>query len=260
MKKENLLKTLSKTEDRILLSKVLDKYHLYEKTGKATYSDYLDPYEQKLVERFIKKMGIEDYAFYGGYNGAERRAIVFCPTAMPVDWELNCFNVLKITWSTRDNFSHRDFLGSLMGLGIKREKIGDILVSDEFSTIIVKKEIAQFIELYLSKIGSAKVKVELADDEEIKSFEPKIKDITTTVASLRLDCIASAGFGISRSKISQLVTSQRVNLNWEEVSSASKIINEEDTISIRGKGRIVLQKIGNTTKKNRVHVLIKKFI
>ncbi|MDQ2086618.1 YlmH/Sll1252 family protein [Herbivorax sp. ANBcel31] len=268
---------MSKTDDKIVVKKVLDKYYLSEKTSKYTNSDFLDPYQQKLVEKTFNMMGIRDYSFLGGYRGAERAIVVFCPnvvllnslqqetdeTGTGTDDTGFCtkfFEVLKITTKGRNAFSHRDYLGSLMGLGIKREKIGDILVKEDFCVIVVLKEIAEFIEYNLIKVGNKTVDITVVDSGELKSFEPKIKEIGTTVASLRIDCIASASFGISRSKIASLIKSQRVYLNWELVSSLSKTVQEEDTISIKGKGRAVLQRTGKLTKKNRIHVVLKKFI
>lgn len=283
-KEDRALKNISKIEEKILVKKILDKYYLYEKTGNSTHSDFLDPYQQKLMEKVLNTMGIKDYSFFGGYEGAERAVVVFCPMVVPsrvelkswndedhlIDkgndipsfyWELQeLFTTLKLAPKQRNTFSHRDYLGSLMGLGIKREKIGDILVEEEFCLIVVLKEIAEFIQYNLTKVGNTTVDINVVENGELKIFEPRTKEINSTVASLRVDCIASAGFGISRNKIAQLIKSQRMYLNWELVSSPSKMVEGGDTISIKGKGRVVLDDIGKLTKKNRIHVLLKKFI
>lgn len=283
-KEEKALKSITKIEEKILVKKNLDKYYLYEKTGNITHSDFLDPYQQKLMEKVFSIMGIKDYDFFGGYEGAEREVIIFCPIVMPskvdlkpcnnekhivnkeydtlsIYWELqNLFRTLKLVPKQRNTFSHRDYLGSLMGLGIKREKIGDILVEEDFCLIIVLKEIAEFIQYNLTRVGNTTVDINIVDSGELKIFEPKTKKIRSTIASLRVDCVASAGFGISRNKIIQLIKSQRVYLDWELIVTPSKVVEEGSTISIKGKGRVLLDNIGRLTRKKRINVLLKKFI
>ncbi|HOM01392.1 MAG TPA: YlmH/Sll1252 family protein [Acetivibrio sp.] len=263
MNKEAVLKGISKIDDKLLVAKILDKYTLSQKVMSNIHSDFLDPYQQNIVRKCLEMSGIRDYIFFGGFSGAERTVVFFCPYYMPenTDSELfELFEILKIKPNTRENFSHRDYLGSLMGLGIKREKIGDILVREDFAFVVVLKDIADYIKINLTKVGNARVEIDTVNYDELETLEPKVKEITSTVASLRLDAVASAGFGISRSKIADLIRAERVSVNWETTNSLTKLINEGDTISIRGKGRVVLEKIGNTTKKDRIHVLLKKFI
>jgi RNA-binding protein YlmH len=161
---------------------------------------------------------------------------------------------------SREALTHRDYLGALMGLGIKREKIGDILVSEETCSIIVLNEIADYIFYNLDKVGNTRIKTVITDVDELVSREPKLKEISATVASLRLDCIASAGFGISRSKMVDFIKGEKVNLNWDGVSNPTKQVKAGDTISMRGMGRLVLDSVGGTTKKDRIKVVLKKYI
>jgi len=170
------------------------------------------------------------------------------------------FEILKIKPNTRENFSHRDYLGSLMGLGIKREKIGDILVREDFAFVVVLKDIADYIRINLTKVGNARVEIDIVNPDELDILEPKVKKISSTVASLRLDSVASAGFGISRSKTGRFDKRGKSGRQLETATNPARLVKEGDTISIRGKGRVVVEKVGNTTKKDRIHILLKKFI
>lgn len=261
--KEQILKRVLKIEDKLLVSKILDKASRSEKSKKIVYSDFLDPYQKNVVERALSADSEINFTFYGGYDGAERVIIFFRPNFMSEDNNYddeNPFKLICISLNSRECLTHRDFLGALMGLGIKREKIGDILVKENSCEIIVLYDIADYIMYNLDKVGNARTNIEVKDTDEIQAIEPKLKEIRTTVASLRLDSISSAGFGISRSKITDYIKSEKVNLNWEMTDSLTKQVKEGDTISIRGKGRVVLEKVGGTTKKGRIAVELKKLI
>jgi RNA-binding protein YlmH len=262
--RQQILKKFLKIEDRLLVSKMLDKALKTEKSKMLVYSDFLDPYQKTIVEKVFSNMDDVDYTITGGYIGAERVIIIFRPNFVFKDDFGNPFKVLDIVAKGRGSLSHRDYLGALMGLGIKREKIGDILVSADTDSnrcqIIVLGEISEYIRYNLVKVGTQNVEIELKDTDEFEVSGPKMLEISTTVASLRLDSVASAGFGISRSKIVDLIKAERVTLDWEGINSLTKQVKEGDTISIRGKGRVVLDKVGKITKKGRISLVLKKYI
>jgi RNA-binding protein YlmH len=260
MDKNILIKMVSKIEDRVLVSRLLDKVEQCRYSS-FVYSDFLSPYEAAIAKRILDKVSDVFYTFIGGYEGAERVIAVLSNDIIDEDIVLNNspLSFLRITPSTEKPFSHRDYLGSLMGLGIKREKIGDILVCQSHADVFLIDKIAEYILYNLDKIGNVKVSCELLNMYEYTPPQRKEKVITTTVASLRADSISASGFGISRTKILDYFKAQRVNVNWEIVQNPSKLLSEGDTISIRGKGRIVLDKVVGTTKKDRISIVIKKF-
>ena len=179
---------------------------------------------------------------------------------MNKEWE-SPIKFLNIKLRTDEKLSHRNYLGSILGLGIKREKIGDIVVKESSATAIVLKDVAEYILYNLLKIGRINAEVEYGSPEDVNSIEPsKFKEIKCTVPSLRLDCIISHGFGISRSKVGPLFTSSKVYLNWEPESKLSTQVKEGDVISIKGKGRIILSEVGNVTRKDRIAVVIRKLV
>lgn len=256
---------ISDPDDRLAISKVLDKLEKSSKETELTWSDFLTPYQKQFVKKALDYNGYsENYIFFGGYEEAERSLIIFYPNHFEgaINEKIKeLFKVIKVAYKGNTHqLTHRDFLGSLMGLGIKREKIGDILVMDNSCSIIVNKDIAGYIAGNLTRIGKAKVEVELKELNEMEKTDQKFKEIKGTVASLRLDSVASLGFGISRSKAADFIKADRVSVNWEVTPSLTKKVNEGDTISIQGKGRVVLEKVGGTTKKGRTSLELKKYI
>jgi len=264
MDKGKILSNLHKNEDKLLLSKVFDRYEKSMRNSIPVHTDFLDPYQRAIVEKYIIT---DNCSFYGGYPGAERVIAVFVPEFMSadidnLDEEFNTFfRCIFIESSKGDKLTHRDYLGALMALGIKREKIGDIILSNETSCyIIVLSEIAEYIIFNLNKVGRKNVKVKECSKEQIPIPEKNIKSINTTVASLRLDCITGASLGISRSKASEMIKSGKVYVNWEAVLNPDKQLKEGDTLSIRGKGRIMLAKIAGTTKRDRISIKLDKLV
>lgn len=260
MDKNTLIKMVSKLEDRVLVSRLLDKVEQCHYSS-FVYSDFLSPYESAIAKRILDKVNDVFYTFIGGYDGAERVIAAISSDFIDEDNAINSapLSFLRITPSIEKPLSHRDYLGSLLGLGIKREKIGDILVCESYADVFVIDKIAEYILYNMDKIGNVKVSCELLDIYEYTAPQKKEKLINTTVASLRADSIAASGFSVSRTKVLDYFKSQRVNVNWELVQNPSKQLSEGDTISIRGKGRIVLEKVNGTTKKDRINIVIKRF-
>jgi photosystem II S4 domain protein len=159
-----------------------------------------------------------------------------------------------------DTATHRDFLGAMLGTGIVREKTGDIIVLGERGAqVIVVPEMAEFLEMNLQQVRSVPVKTQRIDISELKIREPKKKELTTVEASLRLDAIASAGFGMSRSKMVDLIDAGDVRVNWKEITQASFQVKSGDLVAIRGKGRLEVGEVA-ITKKDRYRVQLTRYV
>lgn len=259
MDKNELLKMVSKLEDRVLVSRLLDKVEQCRYSS-FVYSDFLSPYEASVAKKVLDRVKDVFYKLTGGYEGAERAITVISSDFIEEDIPYSTpISLLRITPVIDNKLSHRDYLGSLIGLGIKREKIGDILVNETFADVFVIDKIAEYILYNLDKIGNVKVQCELCDIYQFTPPQKKERSINTTVASLRADAVASSGFGLSRTKVMEYFKAQRVNVNWEVVQSPSKMLDEGDVISIRGMGRIVLEKVLGNTRKDRISIVIKRF-
>ncbi len=243
-----------------MVSRLLDRVEQCRYSS-FVYTDFLSPYEAVIAKRILDKIEGVFYTFVGGYSGAERVLAAVSSDFVEEEEALSNapLSYLRITPLHEKNLSHRDYLGSLMGLGIKREKIGDILVYESYADVFLIDKIAEYISYNLDRIGNTKVECELQSVYQYAPPERKEKVISTTVASLRVDSVAASGFGMSRTKILEYFKAQRVNVNWEVVANPAKQLSEGDVISIRGKGRIVLDKVGGTTRKDRINISIKRF-
>ena len=167
----------------------------------------------------------------------------------------------RVSWDARYRLlSHRDVLGSLMGLGISRERFGDIIMQDDGAVILADTPLLQYLKQNFTKIAMVAVSVEEMPLSDIAPRQEKVKEIKTTVASLRLDAIASSGFGISRTKAAEAIKGERVQVNWQPAKGPSQDVQEGDVISLRGKGRMELTQITGTSRKGRIGVLLKRYM
>ena len=156
--------------------------------------------------------------------------------------------------------SHKDYLGAILNLGIVREKIGDIIIHENFCQVIVMNGIYDFLNINLNKVSRNKVTVKQIARENIITSLPSYKEISFTVSSQRLDCIISGLYNISRQDSLKYISSERVFVNYEKIISPSKEIYENSLISVRGKGRSIIVSIGEITKKGRIKVQAKLII
>lgn len=257
--KEDLLKSVAQ-EHKIAISNVLDKVSLSEKVDKIVYCDFYDKYQQKVIEAIFKKINVE-YQLFGGFDDAERKILIINPGSKSSDLNIP-ISIIDITYNTNfgQNISHRDVLGTIISKGIKREKIGDILINEGKAQVLTNSEVCDYLLSNIDKINNVKVKVGIKDLSDIILPEVKFKEISTTVASLRLDCILEAGFGISRSNANDLISSESVFVNFEKVIKPSVNVKEGDIISARKFGRIIFEAINGKTKKDRFSVSIKRLI
>ena len=156
--------------------------------------------------------------------------------------------------------NHRDVLGSLMGLGIDRSKFGDIIMGQGGAQILVDSAVADFVVQNFTKIAMVAVSVTPMELDEIAPKEEKIKEVRTTVASLRLDAVASSGFSVSRTKLVSAVNAGLLQVNWQPAKGPSQEVKEGDIISMRGRGRMKVEAITGTSRKGRIGVYLKRFM
>lgn len=147
-----------------------------------------------------------------------------------------------------------------MGLGIKREKFGDLLPVESGCQIILVPELVDFVKSNLLRVSHERVEVKEIDSEQLNPPTLKEKAIRSTVASLRLDAIAALGFGESRTRMVKEIKSEQVKVNWKTVSDPDYQLTPGDLVSIRGRGRIVFREITGKSKKNRLGVLLIRYL
>ena len=258
--REKIIRFYRGTEGEETAVKLVDAAEAVNKTRKFRTSDFLDPYGCEIAETVAASYEDIKVDFNGGYVGAERQCACFVHEDFAGTPAFD-IAVVKAEWNDKFcRLSHRDVLGALMGLGIKREQLGDLLVSMGMVKIICTGKMAGYIVQNLTQIGSAHVSCAMDSLDTIAPREERCKEITSTVASLRIDSVAAAGFGSSRSKMAANIDTDKLKLNWQSVKSASQAVKQGDVISIRGRGRMEVAEIRGTTKKGRTVVVLKRYI
>ncbi len=267
MNKQEILNKYKKEEDRLLVAKTLDKMEFAETKNKITNTDFLDMYQKNLLQKLLNGMKYDNYLFFGGSKDSERTALIFYPSKFDKNIvEKNYNNIMEVIEILLPNelkgrYTHSDYLGGLMKLGIKREKIGDIVVFNEGANIIVLNEIIDFVkENVLNLTRFSKAMTQIKNIEELHAKKIHTEEMQIIVSSLRLDNIVSELARTSRTKAEEIISSGRVFVNFENIMKDSKMLKEEDIITIRGKGRFKLKKVEGNTKKGKLVVNIEKFI
>ena len=267
MNKQELLKDYRKQEDKLCLSQVLDKIEISAKSEKIEYTDFLDMYQVSLVENFLAKNQIKNYKLYGGYEEAERKILIIYPEKFDdnmIQKNYNkIFKVIRITLPQEEKgkYSHRNYLGGIVKLGLKREKVGDIIVGEEGADIIAVSEFAEILKSELPSLTRfTNAKIEVEEIQNLRKLELKVEEISIIVPSLRLDNIVWDLARTSRSKASEIIAQERVFINGQNETKNSKQIKLGDIITIRGKGRFVIKQFTGTTRSGRIVVLIEKYV
>lgn len=256
--REELLKG---AEHRESLVRMIDFADRAIKTWEVVLSDFLSPPELAEIQERFSRLTEVNVLSWGGYPQAERQRLGIARSEVPLETDQVEISALEISGNFLfDTATHRDFLGSMLGTGIVREKTGDILVLGERGAqVLVVPEIAEFLEMNLTQVRSVGVKTRRIEVSELKVRQPQRKEIATVEASMRLDAIASAGFGMSRSKMTSLISGGDVRVNWKEVSQASYTVKLGDLIAIRGKGRLEVGEVA-VTKKQRYRVQLIRWV
>lgn len=267
MDKQKILSDYKKQEDKILLAQILDKIEFSKQREKLEYTDFLDMYQVSLVKSFMKKIDFENYILYGGFENSERNVLIIYPDKYNLNMiEKNYSKIIKVIRITlndeeKGKYSHRNYLGGIVKLGMKREKVGDILVSDDGADILVKEETAETLKQELGTLTRFKnARIEIVELENVREQEIKLEELSIIVPSLRLDNFVSDLAKTSRSKAAQIIDSERVFINGQNETKASKQIKLGDVITIRGKGRFVVKEFSGTTRSGRTVVKVEKYV
>ncbi len=254
-------------EQKIMLSHVYDLMVRASDRNIITASRFLSEAECAAAEGFLRAAGCDRHFFFGGYDGAERQCAVFLPEYLTEDDVRSEPALCEITYVSASvskfdresaDISHRDVLGSLMGLGIERDSVGDIMASGGEAVFVIKTKLAEFIRDNLTKISRYPVEVTLHDSYSVTPKQDFITD-SDTVASMRLDAVISSVFSVSRGTAADAVSGGLVSINGVSASKPDRIVNEGDKLTLRGKGKVIIDTVGGLTKKGRIRFTFKKY-
>jgi RNA-binding protein YlmH len=264
MNRDKLLGFARNPEDRLMLSRLADKLVQAQRASRVTWSTFLDPRQREMAEAALDAVLEEDdvsIRIDGGYEGAERVLVGFVPE---VGWEVDDnppIVLVQARTSGRGDgkpLTHRDWLGSLMGLGLKRETIGDILVMPEGADLLMLADVGRIVISQLAQVGAERVTLTQAEPDAIQVPERGTREIRATVMSLRLDAVAAAAFSVSRSRMADWIRAEKVSLNWEVQTSPAALVKPGSTLSLRGKGRAVLAEVGGVSRKGRTGIVLQR--
>ncbi len=242
-------------KSEILIARINDIFDISQKTNKPKFLGFLSREEIALAQRVLENRNA-DFTVFGGFYGAERQMILCKP-----DWcdDVN-FPITAVTFSYRevDTLKHRDFLGALMALGITRESIGDILVENGRAVAFFKDEVLEFVKSNVTKIGRVGVNLSVGFKQPLPESS-KLIATSKTVSSLRLDCVVSALSDVSRNKAEEFINLGYVSVNSVVCEKATKQITEKDVVSIRSKGKFIIDSTNKKSKKDKIILEFKKY-
>ena len=248
-------------EEFMLQKRLIELSKTAYRRGIVTYSDFLNLNELNILHTTPKDALDTRYETYGGYDDSERQMVAFLPDALYYThfYPICILKVEPLQKKFSESLTHRDYLGSILNLGIERSKLGDILVMDTCTYLFVQETLADFICDNLTRVRHTSVMVTVVEDHAF-SYTPNYEEITGSVASIRLDSLLSLAFGSSRSKLVPLIESGKVFANGKLMTTNSYQVKEGDIISVRGMGRFKYQGILSETKKGRYFVSLYKYI
>lgn len=257
------------TDDKFLISHVRDLKNQCADNSMITNTSFLDLRQRSLLLPLEKENSslVKTY-YYGGYSSAERVCAVFVPSFYEIEdvedyfFENSDENPLRLIRIDKDRFSalsHRDYLGSLMGLGLKRETVGDILPDESGCFVICTKNAAKFILENLLSVGKGSVEVSYAPLESLGEKKEQFEIIGAFIASARVDNFVSAAFNVSRSAAVSLIEKSVVYVNGGLCEKPDMKLSPGDKVVARGKGKVIFDSTDGQSKKGRLHITIKKY-
>lgn len=261
MDKNTLLdKCAREPEDRLLLARVWDQYERTQRRNIPSATVFLSPREQGLAQTLLNAAGVRSgYRFDGGYEAAERKRLFFLPdwAEEPPEDELA---FLRAAFHGEEGLTHRDLLGSLMGLGVQRERLGDILVSPHSADLIAAPSLLDFFLREWTQAGRVKLSVTEIRRDALLLPQTQVKVIRDTVSSLRLDAVAAAAFSMSRGRAAEWIAAGKVHLNHAPCLKPDQAVAEGAVLTARGLGRAKLVQVGGLSKKGRTGITVERYL
>lgn len=245
-------------QQRLLLAKILDKRSLCQLRDIPACSPFLSPEEQAAAADMLAQLPPAGAVFTGGYADAQRKVCLFLPSWMEeVPPAALCAVAASVPPMAK--LGHRDYLGSLMGIGITREKLGDILLTQEGCQLIALTEVLPILLSQWASVGRYPVGLEELSLEQLSVSVPSGELRTDTVASLRLDAVFATGFSMARSRAAQLITAGRVQVNHRDCEKPDRMVQPGDVLGCRGMGKCVLRGVTGTSRKGRQIIELERF-
>ena len=260
-------------EEELLIKRIQDLAKIADLKCMTTFSDFLNLNEQNILHQTLQKFPWIHCETSGGYEGAERQIAAFVPDALSYriedvssdsgfpsfSWPISCIRIEPLNLKFAEPLSHRDILGALMHLGIERSRMGDIAVCENQFYLFCHESMASLICSELTRIRHTSVRCITTNASDFV-YTPKTKEMTGSVASIRLDALMAVAFQSSRSSLLSLISDGKVFVNGKMVVSNGHTLKPEDIVSVRGYGKFRYDGMAGTTKKGRCSVTVQKYI
>lgn len=267
-------KSYSMDENKLFLKIIEERYERFRDYYAPMNSDFLSMEQQSMLAGFLRTHRGEGVFLFGGYHEAERKQVLFMPDYTGVSDELSAWNYylenpqecpmelldIRIADAEKSRLSHRDYLGALMGEGIKREKIGDIIVGDKGAQIVVAREMADYLAQNFTQAGRVSFTAKTSQISELKQLETCTKNEKFTISSPRIDNIVSAVFGISRKDAQDAVSRGKVFIDGVETTKPDFFLKGGEKVVLRGRGKAVYVGEKGTTRKGKVVIETRLYI
>lgn len=249
-------------ETELLKKRLTELYNKADRGGYYTFSDFLGLAEQSVLAEIMPKFRRDAVKAFGGAEGAERVMIRFGnpeEIGYETDFPISCVKIEPLSKKFADKLTHRDFLGSLMNLGIERSTLGDVLIRDNVGYLFAKEEIAKFITGELSRVKRTDVKAYLTElipeGELYKTEERRIQ-----IQSERIDAVIAKTYSLSRDDAQTLIKRGLVFVNGKETVSSSYTPKAQDKISVRGHGRLIYLGFDSTSRKGKLNAIVAVYV
>lgn len=246
-------------EEREFITRVLQWRDDVEQSYSPKLTDFLDPREQRIVVSIVGSQASVKVEFFGGHHDSERKRAILYPEYFepsPDDFQISLF---EIDYPQKFvSIEHRQVLGSLMSIGLRRGKYGDILLNGERVQFFAAAEVSDYIDRELNSIGRTSIILKEQPFDEVISTPEKWAELHTTVSSLRLDAVLAAVNHLSRQKSQNLIKQGLVKVNWTVIDNSAFECGEGDILSVRGFGRTKIIAVEGKTKKEKWRIVVGK--
>lgn len=262
-RKSEILNSIKDKEERLIISNILDKAIKFEKTDLVYVSNFLNLDELYNVCKILDYFNVK-YSVFMPYKDIEKKNIAFIPTYLGDNVDkvfLEHISCIKISLNCRVNLLHKDYMGAIYSLGVKREFIGDIVVKENFAYFFCMKSVEEYFMYNLNSVGKYEVTLDRVDifSDEIKSLSLNFIEKEYIVPSLRIDAILSCVYNLSRSETKDKIVKGDLFINDKNIFYPNTLVKKGDIVSFKRCGKLKIGEVLRTTKSGNLVIKIYKY-